>query len=587
MKKQVGDLPLFGRLPRDAEWRLLERIANDVREFIDYNDYKVIIDICQKKDFDRYLELGEYWGLHSIDPSNSIVGTRDACLYQLSSFLEKQAWSTTISEPQKTKALDKFFHYESRMRDYNRITYRKLFFSEDATVNAYVSKMQRFISNVLGEFDFNKVNRYSKHGPGGTFGITSQRGHRYYKYSTLPYEVTSDAIIHARRFITSDERWVRALEEHPPEGVPLGTLPGNDRLFQVVPGNRVEFVPKKTDEARTIALEPSMNVLLQLGVDGLIRKNLLSFGIDINDQTINQCLAKKGSIDNSLSTLDLKGASDNISIVIIEKLFPYEWAKYLLDIRSDSGVLPDGRTIRYEKLSSMGNGYTFAVETLIFAACVYAIDTSSEFGVTSHVYGDDIICPTEHVDALISLLNLCGFLVNEEKSFFLPTFTRESCGADYYRGENIRPVFLKIPLLDLDVFAFYSLHNRLAEWFSRTLYLEEPSCLHQLRSWCSDKWLLYGPPDLHEQSAYLAVPRPPYGRTSGGLYPFDRALAQLQKFEAAPSTEYFHLLCHDLNGIGDEGKGSRFTITRRSSYKIRGRRRVGRAFAWPSHHHEI
>lgn len=587
MEKQVGDLPLFGRMPKDAEWRILGRLALDVREYIDYNDYKLIIDICQKKDFDRYLELGEYWGLHSINPGNAIVGLRDACLYQLSSFLEKQSWSSKISDAQRNKALEKFYNYESRMRDYNRNEYRDLFFSEDATVNSYVSRMQAFIARVLGDFCFKKVTRYSKHGPGGTFGIASQRGHRYYKYSTLPYEVTPDAIHHARRFIKNDERWVRALEEHPLQGEPLGRMPDDELLFQVVPGNRIEFVPKKTDEARTIALEPSMNVLLQLGVDGLIRKNLRNIGIDINDQSINQNLARIGSIDNSLSTLDLKGASDNISIVVIEKLFPYEWAKYLLDIRSDSGTLPDGSVVRYEKLSSMGNGYTFAVETLLFAACVYAIDPSSEFGSTSHVYGDDIICRTEHVGSLIKLLNLCGFMVNDEKSFFLPTFTRESCGADFYRGDNIRPVFLKVPLDNLDVFAFYSLHNRLAEWFSRTLYQKDPSCLQQLRSWCTDKWLLYGPPDLHEQSAYLAVPAPPYGMTPEGSYRFDRAVAVVQQFEPEPQTEYYHLLSHDLSGMGDASGGSRFTITRRSSYRIRGRRRVGRAFAWPDHHHAL
>lgn len=596
MNKQVGDMPLFGRMPKSAEWRLLETLSLDLKGFIDGNDLKVIRDICQKKNFDAYLQLDEYWGLQSIDPSTQIVGTRDACLYLLSSFLLKQSWSTEISETQVNNALGKFHLYEERMRSYNRVDYRKLFWSDDATVHNQVSRMQSFISNILGTFEYKKVFRYGKHGPGGTFGMTSQKGHRYYKYTSLPYEVTSDAVNIARHFIKHDERWVRALQEHPVTGGVLGEIPSNDLLFQVIPGNRIEFVPKKTDEARAIALEPSMNVVLQLGVDGLIRKNLLKVGIDINDQSINQRLARLGSIDNSLSTLDLKGASDNISMIIIEKLFPHDWAKYLMEIRSDSGILPNGDTVRYEKLSSMGNGYTFAVETLLFAACVYAINPESQFGIDSHVYGDDIICRAEDTSELINLLDLCGFMVNEEKSFFLDTFTRESCGADYYRGENFRPVFLKVPLATIDVFAFYSIHNRLAEWFSRTLYMEDPSCLHLLRSWCSEKWRLYGPPNIEEQSAYLAVPAPVYGRTPSGSYRFDRAIAVAQKYQATANTEYFHLLCHDLNGNDqtvsfDSGwkpdTGCKFTITRRSMYKIHRKRRRGRAFAWPSQHHAV
>lgn len=596
--KRVGELPLFGRMPKHAEWKLLELFANDLKGFIDNNELKLIKDICQKKDFLRYLELDEYWGLHSIQPSLQPVGTRDACLYALSSFLQKQAWTTEISDVQSNNALLKFHHYEERMRSYNRDGYRALTWSDDASVHLQVSRIQQFIADVLGDFSFEKVTRYAKHGPGGTYGTSSQMGHRYYKYASVPYEVTSDAIHHARRFIKLDERWCRALEEHPLQGEPFGVIPSNELLFQVVPGNRIEFVPKKTDEARTIALEPSMNVMLQLGVDGHIRKNLLKLGIDMNDQQINQRLAKHGSIDNSLATLDLKGASDNIAIVIIEKLFPHEWANYILDLRSDVGILPDGSTVRYEKLSSMGNGYTFAVETLLFAACVYATNPDVQFGIDSHVYGDDIICHSSDVPNLVKLLNLCGFLVNEDKSFVNDTFTRESCGADFYRGINIRPVFLKVPLDELDVFAFYSLHNRLAEWFSRTLYFHEPSyiyteasCLLQLQSWCSEKWRLYGPPSLQEESAYLAVPEPPYGRTSQGLYRHDRAVARVEKFDPRPDSAYFHLLCHNLQiGNGESEKpvgGSRYTITRRNAYSIRAKRRHGRCFAWPMHHHEL
>jgi len=600
MKKQDGTLPLAGRTPLRAEWRLLERAATDMKDYLDANDLKLIKDICQKADVERYLQLGEYWGLQSIDPRVQMVGTRDACLYQLSSLLKKTQWSDSITVSQQEQATAKFLDYERSMREYNRNGYRALTWSNDPKVNIWLTRMQSFISEVLGPLDFKSVTRYARPGPGATVGQSSQLGHRYYKYATIPYEVTSDSIDHARRFIKLDERWMRAIQEHPPQGVPLdGKLPPDDVLFRVVPGNRIGFVPKDQDIARTIGLEPSMNVMLQLGVDGYVRKQLLKVGININDQEVNKELARIGSIDNSLITLDLVGASDTISMRLIEKLLPHDWVMYLSDLRSDQGTLPDGSVVHYHKLSSMGNGYTFAIETLIFAAVVYAVAPDVKFGINAHVYGDDIIAPSETRVDLINLLNLCGFVVNTSKSFVEETFTRESCGADFYRGENIRPVFVKKSFALMDVFTFYSVHNRLKEWFSRVLSIYDPSCCTMLIAWCAPKWQLFGPPDLEDQSSYLAVSEPLYGRTRFGAYPHDRAIAIVRVFQSEQDDPYFQLLAHQLVTYSkdqhkstldmklQEAVGSQFDITRKGSYKIRAQRRHSHTLVWPAHYHDV
>lgn len=618
MKKQDGVKPLFGRTPKRAEWQLLEVVALELKDHIDSNDLKVIRDIAQKGDMERYQSLDDYWGLHSINSLVQPVGTRDACLYQLSSLLKKTQWDDTLSPLQIDNAKITFDGYEREMREYNRRGYSALSFSDDPLVNTWLTRMRHWIRSVLGPLDFDDVQRYAKHGPGGTFGLSSQMGHRYYKYATIPYEVTSSSVHMARRLILKDERWKRAVIKrlviqkliwHPcnfrEESVYCSSnsncfrsipLPRNTDLFRVVPGNRIEFVHKKQDEARTIALEPAMNVLLQLGVDGHIRKRLKKFGIDINDQSINQKLAQVGSITNLLSTLDLKGASDKISMHLIENIFPYEWVEYFYLLRSDVGFFPDGSQVRYEKLSSMGNGFTFAVETLIFAACVFAVAPEVKFSENAHVYGDDIICPTSSVQELTRLLLLCGFSINVEKSFFLENNVRESCGADFHNGQNIRPVFLRHNLERMDVFAFYSFHNRLKEWFSRISYVEDPHAAQLLRKWCSDRWLLYGPPDLEDQSSYLAISEPNYGRSSGGSYPHDRAIAVVQKYRHNPLDEWFVVLCNSLDPLPEVGwvsddvatsAGSQFDITKRGRYKIRTRLRRGCALAWPRQHHAL
>lgn len=620
MLKQDGVKPLFGRTPKRAEWQLLEAVALELKDYIDSNDLKVIRDIAQKADMKRYQELDSYWGLHSINSLVQPVGMRDACLYQLSSMLKKTQWDDELSPLQIANATTTFMGYEREMREYNRRGYEALAFNVDPKVNSWLSRMRHWISQVLGPLNLDDVQRYAKHGPGGTYGMSSQMGHTYYKNATIPYEVTSSSVYMARRLILKDERWKRAVIKRlviqkliwqpatfqvisghysfiDPWCFSRLRLPPNTELFRVVPGNRIEFVYKKEEEARTIALEAAMNVLLQLGVDGHVRKRLLKFGIDINKQSINQDLAREGSLTNLLSTLDLKGASDTISMRLMEMLLPYEWMEYLHLLRSDVGFLPDGTTVRYEKLSSMGNGFTFAIETLIFAACVYAVHPEVKFSKDAHVYGDDIICPTPSVPELTQLLLLCGFSINIEKSFVLNNNVRESCGADFYKGENFRPVFLRHNFDRMDVFAFYSFHNRLKEWYSRFLHAEDPHAAQLLRRWCSDRWLLYGPPSMEDQSSYLAVSEAPYGRSSGGLYPHDRAVASVETYSHRPLDEWFVVLCDTLDvspimeRINPEvvvlETGSKFDITKRGRYKIRTRLRRGRAIAWPRQHHEL
>jgi len=58
------------------------------------------------------------------------------------------------------------------------------------------------------------------------------------------------------------------------------------------------------------------------------------------------------------------------------------------------------------------------------------------------VFGDDIICVAESYSLVVHLLGLLGFRVNQHKSFNNGPF-RESCGADYYHGFNVRGVYLK------------------------------------------------------------------------------------------------------------------------------------------------
>jgi hypothetical protein len=141
-----------------------------------------------------------------------------------------------------------------------------------------------------------------------------------------------------------------------------------------------------------------------------------------------------------LATLDLSQASDNIAYWLVYLLFPRKWFDLLELSRSDR-IKIDGERRELEKFSSMGNGVTFAIETVIFlAVCLACVPRGSHQLVT--VYGDDIICPQAYARDVVGALEFLGFSVNQKKSFLAGRFF-ESCGTDWFEGQNVRPFYLK------------------------------------------------------------------------------------------------------------------------------------------------
>lgn len=208
--------------------------------------------------------------------------------------------------------------------------------------------------------------------------------------------------------------------------------------FELVRHNRVTFVPKNTKTDRAIAVEPRWNIFFQKGLGNLLRRKLKRAGIDLDSQERNRELA--ASLD--LATIDLSSASDTLSHGLVLDLLPYDWFCALEALRCSHSLL-DGELVELDKFSSMGNGYTFELETLIFFALAKA--TCRHLGVDIKnltVYGDDIIVPCSAYTLLERVLQSCGFIVNSKKSYSVGPF-RESCGKHYFQGFNVTPFFLK------------------------------------------------------------------------------------------------------------------------------------------------
>lgn len=214
----------------------------------------------------------------------------------------------------------------------------------------------------------------------------------------------------------------------------------NDALT-FIPGDRLCTVPKTRKTDRPIAVGPTVNLLIQKGFGKVLRDR---FRKHVNLDTANERhkkLARIGSIDGSIATIDLSSASDTISFMLIRDMLPESWFNALYECRSPRYLI-EGKWYAYNKFSAMGNGYTFELESILFYALALATVRSNRASGPVSVFGDDIIIPTECYDDLVYVLAKAGFTVNCEKSFGSGSF-RESCGGDYFAGINVRSFYLK------------------------------------------------------------------------------------------------------------------------------------------------
>ena len=307
-----------------------------------------------------------------------------------------------------------------------------------------MSMAQRKIARVLGNFNVSELLDEACWGPGVTSSVKGSFTDAVNKFQGKP-EVSPDFAKSAAQLMSCIPSW-SALLADVDNGVWVTPV------LNVVPGNRVTFVPKTAKTHRSIAVEPHVNSYFQLGLGRMIRKRLLrAASVNLDDQTTNQRLAQLGSVDDSLATIDLTSASDTVPKELVRDLIGEEWFSWLDMTRSKVGLFPDGKFHLYEKFSSMGNGFTFDLESLIFWAVSMSVAETRGYNTFwVNVMGDDIITPSGCYLRTVRVLSLLGFVVNKQKSFSSGPF-RESCGKDYWRGFNVRPVYLKsIPYTPLE-----------------------------------------------------------------------------------------------------------------------------------------
>lgn len=297
----------------------------------------------------------------------------------------------------------------------------------------------RFFGRQLGDLDRRCANDDldPRHGPGAT--ADRIMGNSKFDFAEWPQRL--DREFPAAHYIIPGYGWWKELQ-----GVEF-LAPADERPVRVI------AVPKTAAKARIIATEPTA---MQYAQQAVLRAFVSEFSgssqlVNLTDQGRNRMLARAGSLDGSLATLDLSEASDRVLCEVVEGVFrdyPNLLAK-LLASRSTRAQLPDGTIIDgLAKFASMGSATCFPVESIVFATAALlgvqrAVNATSRPPMSISkavrsisVFGDDIIVPTCFVQDVIKVLVSIGARPNPDKSFWTGRF-RESCGGDYYAGEDV------------------------------------------------------------------------------------------------------------------------------------------------------
>jgi hypothetical protein len=362
----------------------------------------------------HYLSADSYWR------DATAVGLLRKC----------QDLPTTIDR--KAVAIEAFWHAEREcFRTNQRLLpylYGKAFAPEDEGVYNFLLKTRRIVAALLGPCPDLLDGRF---GPGATYGDKGL-------YTTVPDKMSS------RPTLTRGAMWFLV----PWTGTAWAKACANDsREVSFIRGNRFTTVPKDCTKDRGIAVEPSINLFFQLAYGRVMKDRLKRAGLDLlHAQDVHRRVACEASIRGHFATIDLSNASDTVCKNLVEFLLPSRWFEVLSGLRSSHTQMPDGRWVLLEKFSSMGNGFTFELETVIFLAISMAVmeslDQTPLPGENVFVFGDDILVPTDVAQTVIDALRLLGFTPNGKKSFLNGLF-RESCGGDFFEGTDVRPFFLR------------------------------------------------------------------------------------------------------------------------------------------------
>lgn len=354
---------------------------------------------------------------------------RFKCEFQMENLLKRFRFQKDLYSDDELveKALKGFDETQHRIRaiDFDQL---------DAITKLIVECARRYIHHVLGEYDDDECRERGRFGKKASVGIPSAKACEAERWE--PSITGTSQQISWFQSVMADNPLVQNYWHRRQESGPKRPI------FQETDVLALTLVPKTFKSLRAIMPNTTLGSYHSYGVGEMIRVRLRKVGYDIRTlQQRHKYLAQLASTCNLYVTADLSSASDSISRELVRRLLPPDWFDVLDRMRIGMVRLPDGRVVQSETFCTMGIGYTFTLQTLIFLSLLKATE-AVHFGIGNRrlisVYGDDMIYSARMHAQVAQCLGKLGFVLNEDKTFSDGPF-RESCGGDYHSGVDVRP----------------------------------------------------------------------------------------------------------------------------------------------------
>lgn len=339
---------------------------------------------------------------------------------------------------------------------YQSIGYRQCVDEDDLQPDDWrvINTASTLIGAIFGSFDHLDIR--PKHGPGAV--ATGEANHEKHVFKRIYSGI--------ERIYPFTEYFVGGINHLAEEVSRL------ESLETLKTGTaKVVLVPKDSRGPRLISCEPLEYQWIQQGLGTKIQEHLercsyTSGHVNFTSQEVNRSLALSASIDQQWVTLDMKEASDRVSLALVELLFEKvpDLLEALRATRSTHTRLPNGNVVRLNKFAPMGSNLCFPIESVVFfvlavSVIVQKYARNRPLGSISNqtrvwrrwireatervfVYGDDIILHHEDYVDVMQFFPKVGLMFNQSKCC-TKGFFRESCGMDAYKGVSVTPLRLK------------------------------------------------------------------------------------------------------------------------------------------------
>jgi hypothetical protein len=400
-------------------WKLAMHLVEDFTPFLSQTEKTSLMFCCMRKDIRMWREL-----VSLLADKQEEDSVRFKARYQLADLFKEYTFETDVYTPHEVESLSikKFLDNQERI---NQLSFDAL----PNVTRQVVGWARGFISRVLGDYNHEELLLECDWAKKSSVGIPMRKASRAERYQVPLTGSPSHIAWYQFDYLNWDPSPKSYLEKQ------VECL--NDIYRQCEVLNAV-LVLKTFKSRRMIMANTTLGSFYTTGVGRVITKRLRRAGFDIRFlQERHRMLAREGSITGNTVTADQSLASDNITVELTKLLTEARWYHVLMKGRI--GKIQLGTDIIETKtLSTMGIGFTFPFQTLLFLSLLEGIKRHFKLKGSYSVFGDDLIYPIKFHRHVVEIFPTLGLVINEDKTFS-SGFFRESCGGDYHRGLDVRP----------------------------------------------------------------------------------------------------------------------------------------------------